>query len=180
MKGLIKLRHKSKVITSVTAIIISIFTCYNARQINKYENVVASKAKVYEPSRSGYIDMKCFSIPTKGTVTSKFGVRWGKMHNGIDIGAPFGTPIYSAASGVVSFAGWQQGYGNVIKIDHGGGIETVYGHCEIIYVKNGEKVPSGQKIGAVGSTGNSTGPHVHFEIRVNGTPQNPLNYTKQI
>lgn len=143
------------------------------------ENII-NYSKAPELSRAGYINMKSFSLPTKGTLTSKFGVRWGRMHNGVDIGASSGTTIVAACSGTVSFAGWEQGYGNVIKIDHGNGFETVYGHCKSIYVKKGQKVASQEKIGAVGSTGNSTGPHLHFEIRVNGTPQNPLDHIKKI
>lgn len=167
---------------SVGAVIITAFTLYNGIFTYDYKEIqpYTVKAETYEPSRSGHINMQKFSLPAKGTLTSNFGQRWGKMHNGIDIGAPYGTIIHSAASGVVSFSGWQQGYGYVIKIDHGSGIETVYAHCRKIYVKKSQKVKSGEQIGEVGSTGNSTGPHVHFEIRVNGAAQNPLVYIKQI
>lgn len=171
-----------KITASIVAVIITIFTLNNASELYKCENgkQVVVKAARYEPSRAGYIDMKSFSIPAKGVLTSKFGIRKGKMHNGIDIGAPYGTAIYSASSGVVSFAGWQDGYGNVIKIDHGSNIETVYAHCSCIYVRKLQKISAGEKVGEVGSTGNSTGPHVHFEIRVNGSPKDPLIYVKQI
>ena len=139
-----------------------------------------NNSKTQELSRAGYINMKSFSMPARGTLTSKFGARWGKMHNGVDIGAPSGTIIVAVCAGTVEFAGWEQGYGNVVKINHGNGLKTVYGHCKSIYVKKGQKVTKDEKIAEVGSTGNSTGPHLHFEIRVNGSPENPLNYLKQI
>ena len=100
------------------------------------------------------------------------------MHNGIDIGASMGDPIYAAMDGKVICAEWEDGYGKVIKIDHGVGIETVYGHCSSIDVNVGQTVKRGEKIGLVGSTGNSTGPHVHFEVRIEDVPQNPITYLK--
>jgi murein DD-endopeptidase MepM/ murein hydrolase activator NlpD len=121
------------------------------------------------PSASGFI------WPVSGPITSGFGWRWGRMHEGIDIGAACGTPIRAAASGTVVYAGWMDGYGNIIVIDHGGGFATAYGHQSALYVGGGS-VSQGQVIGAVGSTGHSTGCHLHFEVRVNGTPVNPLNY----
>jgi murein DD-endopeptidase MepM/ murein hydrolase activator NlpD len=121
------------------------------------------------PSSSGFI------WPVSGPVTSGFGWRWGRMHEGIDIGAACGTPIRAAASGTIVYAGWMDGYGNIIIIDHGGGMGTAYGHQSAIYVGGGS-VSQGQTIGAVGSTGHSTGCHLHFEVRVNGTPVNPLSY----
>jgi murein DD-endopeptidase MepM/ murein hydrolase activator NlpD len=121
------------------------------------------------PSASGLI------WPVSGPITSGFGWRWGRMHEGIDIGAACGTTIHAAASGTVIYAGWMDGYGNITIIDHGGGLATAYGHQSSIYVSGGS-VSQGQAIGAVGSTGHSTGCHLHFEVRVNGTPVNPLNY----
>lgn len=114
--------------------------------------------------------------PTTGPVTSPFGQRWGRMHTGIDIGAPEGAPIVAAAAGTVIVAGWADGYGNTVAIDHGGGIATLYGHQSSIAVAVGQQVAAGQVVGAVGSTGRSTGPHLHFEVRVNGTPVDPLGY----
>lgn len=116
--------------------------------------------------------------PVQGSITSYFGWRWGSYHQGIDIGAPAGTPIRAADSGMVSFAGWNGGYGYLVKIDHGGGKETWYAHMSKIAVSVGQKVSKGEVIGYVGSTGNSTGPHLHFEVRVGGTAVNPLNYYK--
>jgi murein DD-endopeptidase MepM/ murein hydrolase activator NlpD len=122
------------------------------------------------PSSAGFI------WPTSGTLTSGFGWRWGRMHEGIDIAAPTGTPISAAASGTVIHAGWMGGYGNLVVIDHGNGLATAYGHQSSIAVASGTYVSQGQTIGYVGSTGHSTGPHLHFEVRVNGSPVDPLGY----
>ncbi|MBW8827513.1 MAG: M23 family metallopeptidase [Acidobacteria bacterium] len=111
--------------------------------------------------------------PARGRVTSEFGRRWGRLHAGIDVAAPVGTPIWAAKAGTVIFTGQQRGYGNVVIIDHGGGLTTLYGHQSRIKSYEGERVRQGQTIGAVGSTGHSTGPHVHFETRYNGRPRNP-------
>lgn len=120
-----------------------------------------------------------FIQPVSAHITSGYGYRHHpilgrtKLHTGIDFGAPSGTTIHAAASGVVISAGHHGGYGNAVVIDHGGGISTLYGHCSRLYVSSGQRVSQGQKIGAVGSTGLSTGPHLHFEVRVNGSPVNP-------
>lgn len=126
--------------------------------------------------------------PVSGTVTSRFGARWGRSHKGIDIGAPKGTIIKAAASGTVTTVqtgcthnyngncGCGGGYGNYLIISHGNGVQTVYGHCTSILVKNGQTVSQGQTIATVGSTGQSYGNHLHLEIRVNGVAQNPQNY----
>jgi murein DD-endopeptidase MepM/ murein hydrolase activator NlpD len=98
------------------------------------------------------------------------------MHEGIDFGVPSGTPIHAAAAGTVIYCGWMEGYGNLTVIDHGGGIGTAYGHQSSISVSCNQQVTQGQVIGAVGNTGHSTGPHLHFEVRVNGTPVDPLGY----
>jgi murein DD-endopeptidase MepM/ murein hydrolase activator NlpD len=113
--------------------------------------------------------------PVNGPITSGFGWRWGRMHEGIDISAPCGTLIHAAASGTVIYSGWADGYGNFVVIDHGNGLATAYGHQSAIYVSGGA-VSQGQTIGAVGSTGHSTGCHLHFEVRVNGNPVDPLGY----
>jgi murein DD-endopeptidase MepM/ murein hydrolase activator NlpD len=98
------------------------------------------------------------------------------MHEGIDIGAPYGAPIYAAASGTVIYCGWESGYGNLTVIDHGGNLATAYGHQSSIVVACGQQVTQGQVIGYVGSTGHSTGPHLHFEVRINGAPVDPMGY----
>jgi murein DD-endopeptidase MepM/ murein hydrolase activator NlpD len=120
--------------------------------------------------------------PVRGPVTSPFGWRIHpifhvrKFHTGIDIGVGYGTPIHAAAAGRVIYASWMSGYGNTIIIDHGGGISTLYAHQSSLAVGLGAGVSGGQVIGYVGSTGYSTGPHLHFEVRVNGNPVNPLGY----
>jgi murein DD-endopeptidase MepM/ murein hydrolase activator NlpD len=114
--------------------------------------------------------------PVNGPITSGFGPRWGSFHYGLDIGAGYGTPIHAAAAGVVIYAGWYDGFGNFVVVDHGGGLATTYGHQSRIVVSVGERVAQGQLLGYVGSTGFSTGPHLDFEVRVNGTPVDPLGY----
>ena len=117
--------------------------------------------------------------PLSGIITSRFGNRESirtSGHTGLDIAAPAGTPIKAAADGKVIFSGYSGGYGYVVKLDNGNGVETYYGHCSKLYVSTGEKVEAGDVIAAVGSTGNSTGNHLHFEVRVNGKEVNPQNY----
>jgi murein DD-endopeptidase MepM/ murein hydrolase activator NlpD len=121
-------------------------------------------------SNSGFI------WPVNAPITSPFGWRWGRMHEGLDLGAAYGTPIEAAAAGVVIYAGWEGGYGNLVVIDHGGGLATAYGHQSRIAVSVGQNVAQGEIIGYVGSTGHSTGPHLHFEVRVNGQAVDPLGY----
>jgi murein DD-endopeptidase MepM/ murein hydrolase activator NlpD len=122
------------------------------------------------PSAAGFV------WPVSGPVTSPFGMRWGRMHEGIDIGVAYGTPIHAAAAGVVIVAGWVDGYGNLVVIDHGGGVATAYGHQERLAVSEGQSVAQGDVIGYVGCTGHCFGPHLHFEVRVNGNPVDPLGY----
>jgi murein DD-endopeptidase MepM/ murein hydrolase activator NlpD len=120
--------------------------------------------------------------PVNGTVTSGYGYRihpiLGKriLHTGIDIAAASGTSIWAADGGTVIYATWVSGYGNTVAIDHGGGISTLYAHQSSMAVSYGQKVKKGQVVGYVGSTGYSTGPHLHFEVRVNGTPVDPMGY----
>lgn len=117
--------------------------------------------------------------PTQGTITSRFASS-SRMrvsyHTGLDIGAPAGTPIKAAYRGIVSFAGSKGAFGKLIVVTHVNGIQTYYGHCSKLYAKPGQTVEQGEVIAAVGSTGNSTGPHLHFEVRVNGVAYNPQNY----
>ena len=122
------------------------------------------------PSSSGLI------WPVSGPITSPYGMRWGSLHPGIDIGAGTGTPIRAAAAGRVIVAGYSGGYGNLIVVDHGNGIATAYAHQSSLAASAGQRVGQGQVIGYVGSTGFSTGPHLHFEVRINGSPVDPLGY----
>ncbi len=120
--------------------------------------------------------------PAQGPITSGFGKRYhpilkrNRAHEGIDIGAANRSAIVAAASGTVIKAGWMSGYGNTVVIDHGDGISTLYGHCSVIHVAEGKSVTMGAKVASVGSTGLATGPHLHFEVRKNGTPVNPVPY----
>ncbi len=117
--------------------------------------------------------------PISGVITSRFGVRSSirrSSHTGLDIAASSGTPISAAASGTVTFSGRKGSFGNMIVITHGNGVQTYYAHCTSLYVSAGTQVSQGQTIATVGSTGNSTGPHLHLEVRVNGVAYNPQNY----
>jgi murein DD-endopeptidase MepM/ murein hydrolase activator NlpD len=116
------------------------------------------------------------SLPGNCPVTSRFGMRWGRMHEGIDFGCPYGYTVRAAGPGTVVFSGWESGYGNLVVIDHGGGISTAYGHNSRLAVSEGESVERGDVISYVGSTGHSTGPHIHFEVRVHGEPTDPVAY----
>ena len=121
-----------------------------------------------------------FDMPVKSDFrfTSGFGMRWGRLHAGTDFAAPIGTPVYSTADGVVTFAGWSSGYGRLIKIQHEFGIETRFAHLNAIRVEVGQRVSRGQRIGDMGNSGRSTGPHLHYEIRVGGEPNNPMIYIR--
>ena len=134
-------------------------------EINLYR-IAASKAPFAEPVQSSY------------RFTSGFGQRWGRLHAGADFAAPIGTPVYSTADGVVVSAGWASGYGRLIKIQHEFGIETRYAHLNKISVKVGQRVSRGERIGDMGNSGRSTGPHLHYEVRVGGTPVNPMTYIR--
>lgn len=118
-----------------------------------------------------------FSLPLHTiTVSSGFGTRWNRQHEGIDFAADSGTEILAADAGIVSFSGVVEGYGNLIIINHQNGFTTYYAHCSVLYAGEGAVVEKGEVIGAVGSTGNSTGPHLHFEIRQDDVPKNPLDF----
>ena len=117
--------------------------------------------------------------PTNGFISSGYGLRWNgaEFHQGIDIAAEMGTPIVATADGVVTIAGWNAGgYGNMVDIDHGSGVSTRYGHASAVVVTAGQRVRRGQIIAYVGSTGHSTGPHLHYEVRLSGQPVNPTSY----
>ncbi len=127
------------------------------------------------------------SIPSQKPVTSvqvssSFGIRSdpftgrARRHTGIDIPGPLGTPIYATADGVADHAGWMNGYGNLVELNHGRGLETRYGHMSRIAINPGDHVTKGQLIGYMGSTGRSTGSHLHYEVRIDGTPVNPLPF----
>jgi murein DD-endopeptidase MepM/ murein hydrolase activator NlpD len=117
-----------------------------------------------------------FAWPVSGPITSPFGMRWGTLHPGIDIGVPSGTPVHAAASGTVIWCGWMSGYGNLVMIDHHNGLATLYGHNTSVAVSCNQQVSQGQVVSYSGCTGFCTGPHVHFEVRLHGSPVDPLGY----
>lgn len=147
-----------------------------AAVIRQREAAARASRSASDPGTDGRVSGSGLIWPVRGPVTSEYGYRWGRMHSGIDIGGSTGTPIRAAKGGVVIFAGVQSGYGNVVVIDHGGGFTTLYAHQSRLATSDGQSVSQGQVIGYVGSTGRSTGPHLHFETRVNGGAQNPRRY----
>jgi murein DD-endopeptidase MepM/ murein hydrolase activator NlpD len=141
----------------------------NAAQASSSAPVATQQSYDGTPSASGLV------WPVSGPVVSGFGWRWGRMHEGIDIAAGYGVPIRAAAAGTVIYAGWMGGYGNLIIIDHGGGLATAYAH-QSSFAVGGGSVSQGQTIGYIGCTGHCYGPHLHFEVRVNGGAVDPLGY----
>lgn len=126
------------------------------------------------------VDKLPLAMPVKSSFryTSGFGKRWGRMHSGTDFASSYGTPVYATADGVVTFAGWLSGYGRLVKIEHAFGFETRYAHQSKLRVKVGQKVSRGERIGDMGNSGNSTGTHLHYEVRKGGTAKNPMTYIK--
>jgi murein DD-endopeptidase MepM/ murein hydrolase activator NlpD len=128
------------------------------------------------PTAGSGISPTGFIWPVQGVLTSGFGPRWGRMHTGIDIAAPAGTPIHAAKAGDVIYAGWLNGYGNTVVVDHGDGVATLYGHQSRLGSTEGQTLNQGDVLGFVGSTGHSTGNHLHFEVRIDTKPVNPRPY----
>lgn len=145
---------------------------FTATKIEKTKPVINVD---YESSSYAFLEKQLY-VPINGVITSYFGERWGTIHKGVDIAADENTPIKAAFNGTVKFSGVLKGYGNVIILSHDNNIETLYAHCNALYVNEGEKIFKGQHIADVGSTGDSTGPHLHFEIKVNGEATDPLKY----
>lgn len=154
----------------------------NLQEINKLDSSVVNNLSKTEAKLQTYIDAIPTLWPVVGRISSEFGSREDpfnsseKNHAGMDIAASEGTSIKAAASGKVTFAGKKGNYGNCVIINHSSGITTLYGHASKLLVKEGQKVKKGDVIAKVGSTGRSTGPHLHFEVRINGTPVNPRKY----
>jgi murein DD-endopeptidase MepM/ murein hydrolase activator NlpD len=136
----------------------------------------AAQSSSIVPAPTGAASAAGFVWPVHGILTSGFGWRWGRMHEGIDLAVASGTPVVAAAAGTVIVAGWMGGYGNLVVVDHGNGVSTAYGHNTSVTVGTGQSVAQGQLIAYSGNTGHSTGPHVHFEVRINGSPVDPLGY----
>ena len=124
----------------------------------------------------GAPDVWLLPVQTQFQITTVYEMRWGAFHFGVDMAAPYGTPYYAAHAGTVTLARYEGGYGNAIRIDHGNGIETVYGHSSKLLVTEGQHVEAGQMLGLIGSTGYSTGNHLHFEVTVNGEHADPMAY----
>jgi len=154
----------------------------DAKKIEENTSVVVAKEQIeqsIDKDSKTVNGVYLGTVPVQGVITSRFAaienVRSG-AHTGLDIGAASGTPILAVADGVVTHASPMGSYGNLVTISHGNGIETYYAHCSRILVSVGQQVSSGDKIALVGSTGNSTGPHLHLEVRINGSPVNPQRY----
>lgn len=170
----IKLNYST--ITSTETLAQKIANVKNEVTKEKEEQKRKQYTKVSRGSSLPRVSSYAFPLKSYAYVSSEYGPRWGSTHTGIDFAAKAGTHIYSWRDGKVTFAGWSGGYGNFIIVDHGDGFVTRYAHCSKIAVKKGQKVSQGQIIGYVGTTGNSTGNHLHFEIKVNGRFVNPRNY----
>ena len=167
-------------------------TEFKTAKVTEYENKKAEERKKQAAAArarslattttagpTGSLNGLALAIPVNGSVSSRFGSRGGSRsstHTGLDISTSNGTGIRPVAAGVVTYAGYKGSYGNLVIIDHGNGVQSYYAHCSALYVSTGQAVAAGSTIAAVGSTGNSTGPHLHLEIRINGTPVNPQNY----
>tara|TARA_B100001971_G_C18268036_1_gene596517 strand:- start:89292 stop:90377 length:1086 start_codon:yes stop_codon:yes gene_type:complete len=158
---------------------------YKFRKIKEVASDLESnihKLDQYLLDKSSILKSTPSILPSVGWITSYFGIRISpysggrKMHEGLDVGAPFGTPIVAPADGIITFAGHKPGFGNFVQIDHGYGIETIYAHAQKVIAKNGQKINRGDLIAKVGSTGYSTGPHLHYEVRVNGIAVDPLYF----
>ena len=149
----------------------------NSRGTTKYSSAGSGRVSTSRELNNSKVSLGItLSKPVSGVLTSRYGYRWGRTHTGIDIGVPMGKPVKAAASGTITFAGWKGSLGNLVVVSHGNGVQTYYGHNSKIVVKAGQKVSQGDVIAKAGSTGRSTGSHVHFEIRVNGSSYNPLGY----
>ncbi len=157
------------------------------KELGKLEKSLAVQEESFNNLKSHLADRKDiiartpYRIPVKGFISSTFGMRTDpftglpRAHEGLDIAAPAGTPIYATADGLVTFSGTQSGFGNMVVIDHGYGVITRYAHNNTLLAREGQRVKRGQVIATVGTTGHSTGPHLHYEIRINGVSINPLH-----
>lgn len=165
---------------------ISIKSASNNINVKSTSNEIKTKkadsdninTKTYKKATSTQNTSSNFIWPASGSISSKFGSRWGSKHTGLDIAVATGTSVNAAAAGKIIFSGWKGNYGNLIIIDHGNGYKTYYAHNSKLLAKVGQSVDKGTTISLSGSTGNSTGPHLHFEVRQNDEPLNPLSFLK--
>ena len=168
-----------KLVTS-QEILNEVKTAHKEKADRDAQAAIKAVAKPIVTSRGGSSlrksNNKCKVLQSYVYISSHYGARKGKQHTGVDFAANYGTQIYSWKSGTITFAGWSGGYGKFIEIDHQDGTVSRYAHCSSLAVSVGQQISTGQVIGYVGSTGNSTGNHLHFEIKVNGSFVNPLNY----
>jgi len=158
--------------------VVALVTFSNGAEVNRtiqQDNVISQP--VPKVVKVGTKEAPTFIKPLNGgSFSSSYGRRWGRMHKGVDWSCSVGTSVYASCGGTVSYAGWQNGFGNTIVISHGDGLKTRYAHLSKITVSSGEKVSQGERIGLSGNTGNSTGPHLHFEVLLDGEQVNPMNY----
>ncbi|WP_051462964.1 M23 family metallopeptidase [Haloglycomyces albus] len=138
-----------------------------------------SAEKKPEPSPEPEVNEPDWQLPSSARISSQFGQRWGTMHNGADFAANMGSDVSAIGDGTVTFTGWNGGFGQLVIIDHGNGVTSYYGHNSQLNVSEGQSVSKGETIAAVGSTGDSTGPHIHLEIRINGEPTDPLAWLRE-
>ena len=177
----LNLSEKEKVLTELNSIKVAKVEEHNKAKAEKAKEEARKKAiaTTARLAATGNISGMPLSIPVRGSISSRFGSRSSvrsSIHTGLDISAPMGTGISPISAGTVTYAARKGSYGHLVVISHGNGVESYYAHCADLYVSVGQNVNSNTTIASVGSTGNSTGPHLHLEIRVNGTPVNPQNY----
>lgn len=140
----------------------------------------ASRSRGVAPAPDGeQVRERLFVRPATGRLTSSYGRRWGRLHAGIDVAGRSGSPIRAVAEGTVLEAGWQGGYGRAVRVIHDDGTITLYAHMSSLSVRTGERVSAGERLGGEGATGNVTGVHLHFEVRINGTPVNPATWLRK-
>lgn len=172
-----QLTETSKAVSSLYKEKVTIASNKTTSRGTSYSSPGASKVSTSRELNNKKVNLGMSLIkPVSGVLTSRYGYRWGRTHTGIDIGVPTGTPVKASAAGTITFSGMKGSLGYLVVISHGNGIQTYYGHNSKLLVKAGQKVEAGQVIAKAGSTGRSTGSHVHFEIRVNGSSINPQRY----
>ena len=150
-----------------------------AARASRDRNAAAPAAAAPEGEQEAQVSDRLFARPGVGRLTSSYGRRWGRLHAGIDLASGVGSPVMAVTNATVLSAGWEGGYGRCIRLIASDGTVFVYGHLSSISVSDGERVSAGEVIGREGNTGHSTGPHLHFEVRINGTPVNPVSWLRK-